>query len=190
MISAEAVRRLTGNANLQRVILDGSLPLDIGRASRFASLAQWKALVARDGGCRGPDCTIPAEWCEVDHIHEWTAQTGSTDIDVLALFCVYHHHYRHRPGVELIGDGNNLAIRHPDGRVTPLPARGPTHASHPRQPAPDIRSNTPTAPPSGAPGDAPTTTDSSDAGARISVGLEHDEPPNLFHLDLDNPDAA
>ena len=86
-------------------------------------------LVARDGGCRFDGCQIPPEWCQVDHIHEWDAQTGPTDIDLLALWCLFHHHLRHQPGVELIGDGNNLSIKFPDGRVVPLPARGPTHAS-------------------------------------------------------------
>src|SRR3954447_17760644 len=57
------------------------------------------------------------------------AQTGPPNIDLLVLWCVYHHHLRHQPGIELIGDGNNLSIKFPDGRIVPLPARGPTHAS-------------------------------------------------------------
>ena len=129
VIPAEAVRQMTSNANLQRVILDDSVPLDLGRLSRLATPDQWRALVARDGGCRFDGCQIPAEWCQVDHIHEWDAQTGPTNIDLLVLWCVFHHHLRHQPGVELIGDGNNLSIKFPDGRVVPLPARGPTHAS-------------------------------------------------------------
>ena len=129
VIPAEAVRRMTSNANLQRVILDDSIPLDLGRLSRLATPDQWRALVARDGGCRFDGCQIPAEWCEVDHIHEWDAQTGHTNINLLVLWCLYHHHLRHQPGTELIGDGNNLAIKLPDGRIVPLPARGPTHAS-------------------------------------------------------------
>ena len=129
VIPAEAVRQMTANANLQRVILDDSVPLDLGRLSRLATPDQWRALVARDGGCRFEGCQIPAEWCQADHIHEWDAQTGPTDIDLLVLWCVYHHHLRHQPGVELIGDGNNLAIKLPDGRIVPLPARGPTHTS-------------------------------------------------------------
>ena len=129
IIPAEQVRRMTSNANLQRVILDDSVPMDLGRMSRLATADQWRMLVARDGGCRFEDCQIPLEWCQVDHIHEWDAQTGPTDIDLLALWCLFHHHLRHQPGVELIGDGNNLSIKFPDGRVVPLPARGPTHAS-------------------------------------------------------------
>ncbi|MCU1400954.1 MAG: hypothetical protein JWN62_4063 [Acidimicrobiales bacterium] len=129
VIPAEAVRNLTSNAFLQRVILDGSKPLDVGRASRLATEDQWRTMVARDGGCRFADCQIPPEWCEADHIHDWDAQHGPTNIDLLVLWCVYHHHFRHRPDVKLIGDANDLSIRLPDGRVVPLPPRGPTHAS-------------------------------------------------------------
>jgi hypothetical protein len=132
---------MTTNANLQRVILDDSVPLDLGRLSRLATPDQWRMLVARDGGCRFDGCQIPPEWCEVDHIHEWQAQTGLTNIDLLVLWCLFHHDLRHQPGVELIGDGNNLAIKLPDGRIVPLPPRGPTHAS---KKTPHASTSTPT----------------------------------------------
>ena len=83
-------------------------------------------------------CTIPPEWCEVDHIHEWDQQDGPTDIDLLVLWCVFHHHYRHRPDVHLIGNANNLAIQLPDGRTVPLPPRGPTHQHGPTRAQGDL----------------------------------------------------
>jgi hypothetical protein len=126
VIPAEIVRRMCTNANLQRLLTSESMPLDLGRTRRLASDEQYTALVARDGGCRMPGCTMPAAWCEVDHILEWDAQTGPTDLQWLVLWCVYHHHYRHRPDVHLHGDANNLSITLPDGRTVPLPARGPT----------------------------------------------------------------
>ena len=127
IIPAEAVRNLCANANIVRILLGDSMPLDIGRDGRYATAEQWKALVARDGGCRMDGCTMPAEWCQVDHIKEWEAEYGLTDIDWLVLWCVYHHHFRHRPDVHLIGDANNLSIQLPGGRIVPLPPRGPTH---------------------------------------------------------------
>lgn len=42
------------------------------------------------------------------------------------LWCIYHHHQRHRPGVQLIGDATNLTMITPDGRTIPLASRGPT----------------------------------------------------------------
>ena len=127
VIPAEAIRNLCSNANIVRVLLNDSMPLDIGREGRLATADQWRALVARDGGCRTEGCTLPPGWCQVDHILEWEAEDGPTDIDWLVLLCIYHHHFRHRPDVKLIGNANNLCIQLPDGRIVPLPARGPTH---------------------------------------------------------------
>ena len=126
IIPAEIVRRMCTNANIQRLLISRSMPLDLGRTRRLATDAQYTALVARDGGCRMDHCTMPPEWCEVDHILEWDAQHGPTDINLLVLWCVYHHHMRHQPGVTLHGDANNLTMTLPDGRVIPLPPRGPT----------------------------------------------------------------
>ncbi|HEY4333642.1 MAG TPA: HNH endonuclease signature motif containing protein, partial [Ilumatobacteraceae bacterium] len=100
------------------------------RSQRLASDAQFLALAARDGGCRMPGCPIPPQWCQVDHIQEWDAQNGPTDVDLLVLWCIFHHHYRHRPDVTLHGNANNLSITLPDGRTVPLPARGPTSHTH------------------------------------------------------------
>ena len=127
VISAEAVRRMCWNADIARILMNGSVPLDLGRSQRLASNDQWRALVVRDGGCRMVDCQIPAEWCQVDHIREWDAEHGTTDIDLLVLWCVFHHGFRHRKDVTLIGDANDLSIRLPDGMIVPLPPRGPTH---------------------------------------------------------------
>ena len=138
VISAEAVRRLVWNADIARVVMNGSVPLDLGRSARLASNDQWRALVVRDGGCRMADCQIPAEWCQVDHIREWDAEHGPTDLDLLVLWCTFHHTFRHRKDVTLIGDANDLAIRLPDGTIIPLPPRGPTHRhkSKPQNPIP------------------------------------------------------
>ncbi|MEO7397148.1 MAG: DUF222 domain-containing protein, partial [Ilumatobacteraceae bacterium] len=126
VIPAEIVRRMCTNANIIRLLTSESVPLDLGRSKRLASDHQFRALIARDGGCRMPGCRMPAEWCEVDHILEWDQQNGPTDLDWLVLWCIYHHHFRHRPDVRLHGDANHLSITMPDGRIVPLPARGPT----------------------------------------------------------------
>ena len=73
---------------------------------------------------------MPASWCQVDHVHEWDAQHGNTDLHLLVLWCVYHHTFRHRPDVQLHGDANNLHIAMPDGTIVPCPPRGPTSKTH------------------------------------------------------------
>jgi Domain of unknown function (DUF222) len=126
IIPAEIVRNMCTNANLQRLLTSESLPLDLGRTQRLATDHQYRAILARDGGCRMPDCTIPANWCEIDHLQEWDAQHGQTDIDNLVLWCRHHHHYRHRPDVTLHGDANNLTITLATGQTINAPPRGIT----------------------------------------------------------------
>lgn len=90
-VSTETLRRLACDAGLHRVLTAGrSEVLDVGRATRTVSNAQWQALVVRDGGCR---CGRPAAECEVHHIVHWA--DGGTDLDNLVLRCWYCHRGEH-----------------------------------------------------------------------------------------------
>jgi hypothetical protein len=61
--------------------------LDLFRARRTASVAQRLMLIARDGGCTKPDCTVPAYGTQVHHaVLDWTFG-GLTNVDDLALAC-------------------------------------------------------------------------------------------------------
>jgi hypothetical protein len=61
--------------------------LDLFRTRRSASVAQRLALIARDGGCTKPGCTVPAYGAQAHHAtRDWTAG-GHTNIDDLALAC-------------------------------------------------------------------------------------------------------
>ena len=89
---AEALR-LAAEAEIVSVVMTGTgRPLHLGRTRRCASVSQTFALIARDGGCSFPGCTVPPEWCERHHITGW-ASGGLTDIDNLTLLCGYHHTY-------------------------------------------------------------------------------------------------
>jgi hypothetical protein len=114
VVPAEVVRRLAESARLQRLVHQGSRVLELGRAARLASDDQYRALVARDAGCRWPGCTIPARWCEVDHLVAWE-HGGSTDLDNLVLWCSHHHHTKHRSDVIVTGSVDDLTIVLPDG---------------------------------------------------------------------------
>ena len=121
VIPADIVRSLVENAGLQRVLLADGLPVDVGREQRLATDAQYRALIARDGGCDFPACTAPPGWCDVDHIIEWE-HGGETSLENLMLLCRYHHTFRHRPDVRLIGtDRNNLSLQLPDGTIINIP---------------------------------------------------------------------
>jgi hypothetical protein len=78
-------------AALAALLFDGPrIPLAVGRTSRTATVAQRKALAARDGGCIIPGCQVAAENCQAHHIQDW-AEGGPSDLENLALLCWSHH---------------------------------------------------------------------------------------------------
>ena len=46
--------------------------MDVGVRTRVFTGATRRAIEVRDRRCTFPGCTVPAEWCQVDHIVEWT----------------------------------------------------------------------------------------------------------------------
>jgi hypothetical protein len=144
-IPAHVVRRLAERADLQRVMMAGSHVLDLGRKVRFATDEQFKALLARDGGCRVKNCGIPGAWCDVDHFIDWD-HMGATSLEDLWLLCPHHHTEKHRPGVRVEGTVYDARIILADGTV--LECRPP------KQAAPFVRKkSTPDDPPA-PPGEA------------------------------------
>ena len=128
-IPAHIVRHLAEQANLQRILTAGSVILDLGRETRYASNAQYRALLVRDNGCRWPACHIPAAWCEIDHLLPYS-QLGLTDLDNLVLWCSHHHHEKHRPGVKVIGNAHHLQLRLANGdNIHCPPKHRPTTAA-------------------------------------------------------------
>jgi hypothetical protein len=75
---------------LAATLLDSLVPLALGRTQRSATVAQRRAMAARDSGCIIPDCQVPAEACQAHHLVEW-ASGGSTDVDSMVLLCWSHH---------------------------------------------------------------------------------------------------
>lgn len=124
-IPAHVVRRLAENAHLHRVLVAGSKILDLGMRVRFATEAQYQALLVRDRGCRWPGCHIPAAWCEIDHLVPFP-EGGPTDLDNLVMWCSHHHHEKHRPGVAVHGDANDLRLDLVDGTRLHCPPRART----------------------------------------------------------------
>ncbi|TQR83749.1 DUF222 domain-containing protein, partial [Mycobacterium hodleri] len=80
---------LAGRANLFLAVFDGATgsALNLFRARRTASRAQRLMLIARDGGCTKPGCTVPAYGSQVHHAAQDWADGGQTNVDELALAC-------------------------------------------------------------------------------------------------------
>ncbi|MGE2725925.1 DUF222 domain-containing protein [Mycolicibacterium pulveris] len=83
------VIRMGGHANHYLAIFDKATgsALNLFRARRTASPAQRIMLIARDGGCTKPCCTVGAYGCQAHHANADFAHGGNTNVDDLALAC-------------------------------------------------------------------------------------------------------
>ena len=97
-LSSTTLGRIMCDCDISRVVMVGTSEiLDVGRATRTATAAQWKALVVRDRHCQAPGCKQPPDRCEAHHIRHWAPPYyGPTDLDNLQLLCWHHHRERHR----------------------------------------------------------------------------------------------
>jgi hypothetical protein len=122
LIPAHIVRQLANDADLRLLVTRGNEILWLGRSERYASRAQYLALLARDGECRVDGCHIPGAWCDADHLIPWE-QGGTTDLDNLELLCRHHHTMKHAPGVRVTGTANDFTIHLPNGTTIHCPLK-------------------------------------------------------------------
>lgn len=101
-ISATELRRSAAIGGIIPMILGSKGEvLDMDRRRRLFTKAQTRAVVARDGGCIRPGCTMPAHRCEVNHRTPWI-EGGQTNVSNATLNCKGDHtgyhagHYRIR----------------------------------------------------------------------------------------------
>lgn len=103
------VIRMAGHANHYLAVFDGATgsALDLFRARRIASKEQRIMLIARDGGCTKPCCTVGAYGSQVHHVSADWADGGNTNIDELGLAC--------GPDNRLVGKDGGWTTRMNDG---------------------------------------------------------------------------
>jgi hypothetical protein len=100
-LPVETVRRLACEAEILPVVLDGrSVPIDVGRSKRLATVHQRRALEAIYPTCAIPDCEVIFDHCNVHHIDYWE-NGGSTDLNNMVPLCSRHHHAAHEGGWKL-----------------------------------------------------------------------------------------
>jgi Domain of unknown function (DUF222) len=100
MMPINDVIRLAGHANHYLAVFDKATgsALNLFRTRRTASPAQRIMLVARDGGCTKPCCTVGAYGSQVHHaVADWL-DGGNTNVDEMALACGADHRLIDREG--------------------------------------------------------------------------------------------
>ena len=105
-LPVETVRRLACEAEILPVVLDGrSVPIDVGRSKRLATVHQRRALEAIYPNCAIPDCEVIFDHCNVHHIDYWAKSDsgggGATDLNNMVPLCSRHHHAAHEGGWKL-----------------------------------------------------------------------------------------
>jgi hypothetical protein len=94
----DTIRRLACEADIIPVVLDGrSVPLDVGRAKRLATVHQRRALEAVHDSCAVPHCDVGFSRCVIHHLHPWE-HGGGTDLSNMVPLCSTHHHAVHEGG--------------------------------------------------------------------------------------------
>ena len=117
LIDAQTLRRIACDATVV-IALDDDVGHTMyeGRARRFPSDPQRREVMRRDRQCRFPGCAN-ATFTNVHHVVAWKPG-GRTDLDNLALLCVFHHGVVHQKGWTMTGDANaELTFVGPSGRV-------------------------------------------------------------------------
>jgi hypothetical protein len=115
-ISSKTVQRLACDGTLHRVLKADSVVVDVGRATRAVSPAQWRALKARHRTCSFPGCDRPLNMTSPHHIEFW-ARGGRSDLRNLIPLCYVHHRLVHEGGWQVIRAGDRLEFVPPDRPV-------------------------------------------------------------------------
>lgn len=96
--------------------------LDLSTRRYRPTRAMVDLVAARDGICRGPGCTVPAERCDVDHDTPWP--NGPTAIANLSRKHRRHHNHKTR--------GTWTATTRDDGAITWRTSAKRRYVTHPR----------------------------------------------------------
>lgn len=83
------VIKMGAHAHHNLAVFDGVTgeALALFRTKRVASPAQRIMLIARDGGCTKPCCTVGAYGCQAHHASQNWANGGNTNVDDMTLAC-------------------------------------------------------------------------------------------------------
>lgn len=91
LIPAPTVLTLAGEAQVHAVQIGSLKGIEAySHTQRIFTQQQRLALIARDGGCSVPGCTVPPALTEAHHIVEW-ATSRRTSVDNGTLVCGVHH---------------------------------------------------------------------------------------------------
>jgi len=114
-LSAAVARRIGCDAEVIAVAERDGVPVFVGRKRRLVSAKMRRAMQIRDGLCRFPGCSVPAEQADGHHIKPW-ADVKLTELNNVISMCGFHHQRHHEGQFRIAGDANTLRFEAPDGK--------------------------------------------------------------------------
>jgi hypothetical protein len=109
-------RRLACDASVTAIVTDHGEVLAQGRARRYATRAQRRALLMRDGGCARPGCEeTRIERLHAHHLRHWL-HGGRTDVSNMVLLCDVDHGLAHDEDLVMSRRGRDLLVLDRHGR--------------------------------------------------------------------------
>jgi hypothetical protein len=115
-ITPARARRLACDAAVTAIVTAGPEVLAQGRVRRYATRAQRRALLLRDGGCARPGCTeTRIERLHAHHLRAWLFG-GRTDVSNMVLLCDVDHGLVHGQQLTVARLDGRLVVTTPDGR--------------------------------------------------------------------------
>ena len=95
IVDVEAIRLTACDSSICRIVFGpDSEVLNVGRKTRVWTVAQRRAIIARDRTCTWKGCERPAPWADIHHVDHW-ADGGETSVDNGMLLCRFHHVLTH-----------------------------------------------------------------------------------------------
>lgn len=121
-LPADEIRRLSHDATITRVLVDArSVPIEVSEGRRTVASGLWKALLARDRGCRWPGCQAPPAWCDAAHGRVPYRDNGRLSLENGLLLCRRHHRKVDNGGWAIDIRGPDIAFVAPGGRRVSSP---------------------------------------------------------------------
>jgi hypothetical protein len=121
-LTRDAVRRLSCDADLQMLLVEGHQVLGISAPTSAIPARVRRAVQARDQGCRFPGCRAPVGWTDLHHVIP-RHRGGPTTVDNLVGICRRHH--------TAVTEGRWQLSMTPDGTVTVRRGRHTTTSDPP-----------------------------------------------------------
>jgi len=111
------------NARVAGIVFsDKGVPLWHGHTKTIATEAQFRALIAKYGGCAG--CGAQPLLCQAHHIKP-VSEGGATDITNMIPLCWHCHQKVHYHNWQVVPDGRGLRTIEPSDRIHHGPAHAP-----------------------------------------------------------------